>query len=45
LAAGFISVQGIECTGSYGAGFTRYILAAGIDGEVEAIQPFGLVCL
>jgi transposase len=28
---GIINVFGIECTGSYGAGLTRYILAAGID--------------
>jgi transposase len=28
---GIIIVFGIECTGSYGAGLTRYLIAAGID--------------
>jgi transposase len=28
---GIINVVGVECTGSYGAGLTRHLLAAGVD--------------
>lgn len=28
---GIINAAGVECTGSYGAGLTRYLIAAGVD--------------
>ncbi|WP_235830852.1 IS110 family transposase [Arthrobacter cheniae] len=39
---GIINTVGIECTGSYGAGLTRHLLAAGV-GVVEVNRGHALV--